>query len=463
MVRKHVNIIKNGKMFSRRKFLKLLAGTGALCTLPTLMPASSLGRDGILAPSDRITIAMFGCGSRARGSIIHMDPLPDHQIVAVVDCRKERALAVQEIVNNMYARRTGYEHYKGCEETWDFLELLDRPDIDVLWGVVNDHWHGPIYRRMIQSGKDVYGEKPLTRYVHQGLKVCKLVRQHGTIFQVGTQQRSSSHFRYACELARNGYLGKITRVEVGVPGGTICPVAEPCDVPDGFNWDRWSGPAPLLPFDRNRIEWLALYMISHYCAGFITNWGTHHLDIAGWGVPEFFEKPFTVEGTGVMPNAGMSDTWLSWHAFLRYDSGLVLDFSNTGAPNEQGTRFVGDEGWVLVNRNGIWASKEPLLDVNFKETDVRLHVSPGSTQPPRKGHEVDAYTRHTADFFRAVRTRQDPVAPVEQGHAATSLGNLADIACRTGLKLRWDWETHLFDNDEANKMLAPPEREPWTM
>ncbi|MDO5553533.1 MAG: Gfo/Idh/MocA family oxidoreductase [Planctomycetia bacterium] len=452
-----------GASLTRRTFLASLGIAGAGCAAPLVVPASSLGKDGAMAPSERITIGVFGVGNRGSDSIGAMTPLPDHQILAIADCRRERAERARDVVNGMYANRTGFENYKGCDITGDFLEVLERDDIDALWGTVPDHWHGPIYRRMIQSGKDIYGEKPLTRYVHQGVKVCNLVREHGTIFQVGTQQRSQSNFRFAAELARNGYLGKVTRVEVGGPGGVFCPLEPPCDPPEGFDWDRWSGPAPLLPFDKKRVEWLALYMISHYCAGFITNWGVHYLDIANWGMPELGEKPFEIEGTGTMPEGGMSDTWINWNVTYRYESGLVLDFSVDGAPNAHGTRFIGDEGWVHVNRGGISASDDSLLDIKLKESDVHLHVSPHSSQDPRVGHQGNPYTRHTADFFRSIRTRQDPVAPVEQGHIASSLGNLADIACRTGLKLKWDWKTSLFDNEEANKQLSRPEREPWTM
>ena len=214
---------------------------------------------------------------------------------------------------------------------------------------------------MIESGKDIYGEKPLSRWIAQGVKLKKLVRQYGTIFQVGLQQRSDPKFRLACNLARNGYLGKISEVQVAVPGGTVIPAVPPCDPPEGFDWDMWTGPAPMFPFDPRRVEWLGLYMISDYCAGFITNWGVHHLDIAGWGVPEIFEKPFEVSGRGILPDRGMADTWISWRMQMQYESGLVMNFCNTGNPYEQGCRFIGDQGWVHVNRAGIKASDPKLL------------------------------------------------------------------------------------------------------
>ncbi|MDO5580790.1 MAG: Gfo/Idh/MocA family oxidoreductase [Planctomycetia bacterium] len=461
---------------SRRQFLSTLGKTGALA-VPMMVPGAVLGKDGQLPPSERITIAVLGVGNRGRGSIGAMRPLPDHQVVAIAEAREDRGLSACRDVESFYSNRLGKESYKGCKLYRDFRDILLRDDIDAVWGTICDHWHGPLYSRIIESGKDIYGEKPLTRWVGQGIKVKKLVRQYGTIFQVGTQQRSEPHFRLACMLARNGYLGKISEVQVAAPGGTKIPAVPSCDPPKGFDWDMWSGPAPLLPFDPRRVEWLGLYMIEHYCAGFITNWGVHHLDIAGWGVPEVFEKPFWLDGSGVLPDSGMADTWISWQMTMNYDSGLVMKFVNSGNPYKQGCKFIGDEGWVHVNRSGITASNPKLLGlaaptesdgtaflktndprlfaVKLTDAKEQLHVSP---------YYPGAYTAHTADFFQSMRTRKDPVSPVEQGHYATTLGNISDICLRLGRKLRWNPAKDEFVNDdEANLMRFRAERSPWTM
>jgi predicted dehydrogenase len=217
----------------------------------------------------------------------------------------------------------------------------------------------------------------------------------------------------------------------------------------------WTGPAPLFPFDPQRCEWLAMYMISHYCAGFITNWGVHHLDIAGWGCPEVFAKTFAIEGTGVLPSQGMTDTWISWQMELQWESGLKMSYTNSGNPNKQGCKFQGDEGWVHVNRRGISAEPASLLEVKLKAGDSPLHASPKHANP---------YTAHTADFFHSVRTRQNPVSPVEEGHAASTLGNVADIALRLGRKLKWDPTQDRFIGDEdATRMLSRAARSPWTL
>jgi hypothetical protein len=301
---------------SRRGFL---AGTMAAPQIAVL------GKDGQTAPSERITNGMLGVGNRGSSSLSAMYPLSEHQVVAIADCRRDRAVRAQQQVNGVYAQRLGQATYPGCQIYNDFRELLARDDIDAVWGCVPDHWHGVVYSRAIEAGKDIYGEKPVTRYIAQGIKVHDAVRRYGCVFQTGTQQRSQPQFRQACELARNGYLGKVHTVEVGAPGGTSYPAEPPCDPSEGFDYDMWTGPAPYLPFDKKRCEWLAMYMISHYCAGFITNWGVHHLDIAGWGCPDVFEKAFEIQGTGVLPATGMTDTWISWKMQLVWASGLKMN------------------------------------------------------------------------------------------------------------------------------------------
>jgi predicted dehydrogenase len=437
---------------SRRRFL---AGALAAIAGPHIVPASALGRDNQLPPSERITIGMLGVGNRGSSSLRAMRPLPDHQVVAIADCRRNRAVLAQAQVNRYYAERLGKQSFHGCEIYNDFRDVLARGEIDAIWGCVPDHWHGVAYSRVIEAGKDLYGEKPVSRWVKQGVKVRRAVRRFGCVFQTGTQQRSDPKFRHACELARNGYLGKVHTVCVGAPGGQSYPAEPPCNPPKGFDYNMWSGPAPYVPFDKKRCEWLAMYMISHYCAGFITNWGVHHLDIAGWGCPEVFDKAFTIAGTGNLPSAGMTDTWISWQMELEWASGLKMSYTNSDNPNKQGCKFEGDAGWVHVNRGGIQAEPASLLDVKLGAADIPLHASPDHSDP---------YTAHTADFFRSMRSRQDPVSPVEQGHAASTLGNVADIALRLGRKLTWDPEQDRFvDDDEANNMLSRAARSPWTI
>jgi predicted dehydrogenase len=203
-----------------------------------------------------------------------MLPLGEAQIVAVCDPRTPRRQSAQQTLNEHYGSRSGKGNYQGCAACRDFGELLARDDIDAVLACPPDHWHGVIMTRAVQAGKDMYGEKPVTRTIAEGTVVRDAVRRYGCVFQTGTQQRSDVKFRHACELVRNGYIGKIHTIKVAVPGGQTYAVAPPETPPPGFDYDTWSGPAPLVPFDARRCEWLAMYMISHYCAGFVCNWAS---------------------------------------------------------------------------------------------------------------------------------------------------------------------------------------------
>lgn len=433
-----------GRPATRRGFLGAAA---AAIGLPTIVPSSALGLDGHLPPSERIAVGMIGTGTRGMQLLEAMKPLRDHRVVALADCRRDRLELAGRLVAESEAARGGKE---SCDLHADFRELIDRRDIDAVFGVVPDHWHGLIFARVLEAGKDLYGEKPLTRSIAEGAEIVRMVRRHARVFQTGTQQRSWPQFRHACELARNGRLGHVGAIEVGVPGGVAYPAAAPCPPPAGFDYDMWTGPAPLIPYDPKRCEWLAMYMISHYCAGFITNWGVHHLDIAGWGCPEVLEQPFEVEGTGNMPSSGMTDTWIDWQMKFRWPSGLTMSFSSADKPHPMGCKFIGDAGWVRVDRSGIWAEPQSLLTASFKAGDRRLHASPVHPDP---------VTSHIADFYRSVRTRQDPAAPVEVGHASSTLGNVCDIALRLGRKVRWNPAAGAFEGDaEADAMRSRPRR-----
>jgi len=439
-----------GRDVTRRQFL---AKATAAAAGVSIVPASALGKDGHTAANNRILVGAIGCGVRGRRLVGSALQASECRIVAVCDVRRTRLLHLQDLCNNRYGTAAEKGSDKGCKAYHEYHDLLAREDIDAVILTPPDHWHGVIYADAIRAGKDVYGEKPITRTITEGQALRRLVKQYGTVFQTGTHSRSMARVRHACELARNGYLGKIHTIEVSVISGREYPTIAPCDPPEGFDYDRWTGPAPFVPFDPQRCEWLAMYMISHYCAGFITNWGVHFLDIAQWGCPEVTTKPFTIEGKGEFPESGMTDTCCRWDTLLTYDSGLKVHFTDhSKQPN--GCRFIGDEGWVKVNwsRPGFEASDPSLRNVQFKPTDVRLHTSPS-----------ESWSGHIVDFLHSVRTRQEPAAPFEQGHRATTIGNVADITMRLDRKLRWDWETETFDDAQANAMMSRPMREPYTI
>ena len=424
---------------SRREFL------GAAAVAPIVLPSLARGAN------DRITLGVIGTGGRGTAVMRGCLAVRGVQVVAVCDVqrgRRERAKAIAE-QHHAHERRSGT--YKGCHATGDFRDILAREDVDSVLIAPQDHWHGVIASHAAAAGKDIYCEKPLGVCIADCVAIRDAVRRYGRVFQTGTQQRSGRNFRFACELALNGYLGEVHTVEVAAPGpryrrsyrGSLAP--QP--VPEGLDWDMFVGPSPFRAYNPGLMAWPDWYLIWDYCAGFIVNWGVHHLDIAHWGCPSFGASPFEVVCRGTYRDDGFCDNISGWRAEFHFARGPRLLFSDTGHPYQQGTRFRGKEGWVHVNRSGIWADPPSLLGVRLGGGDVRLQES----------------SHHQADFFAAVRSRRDPVAPVEAGHVASTLGLVAEIAARLSRPLRWDWRTERFEDPEANRLLARTLRAPWRL
>ncbi|MHC4638213.1 MAG: Gfo/Idh/MocA family protein [Planctomycetota bacterium] len=434
---------------NRRQFLGKAAGigTGAL-VFPYFVPSSALGKSTGVAASERITLGLIGLGIRGGTHIRSFLEYDQAQIVAVCDLFKSRREAKKKQIEDRYALARG-GRYKGCDTYSDFREMLARKDIDAVVISTPEHWHSLTMIAAAKAGKDIYGEKALTLTVPEGRALCKAVRRYGSVFQVGTQQRSDRNFRFACELARNGYLGTLRNVKVGAPGSCTLPDSPTIPVPDGFNYDMWLGPAPVKPYNAIRCTspkgW---YHIYDYCVGWIQSWGVHHMDIALWGAPSLLNSTLEVEGTAFFPSSGMANTSLSWHVKFTTPDGLFLGFSDNKY-YQQGCCFEGDKGWVHVNRGGIWAEPESLLKVKIKHNEEHLYES----------------GNHHANFLECVRNRRDPAAPVEAGHAATTGTLVADIATRlAGRKIVWDWRQERFINDDqANRMLKRAMRSPWRL
>ena len=426
----------------RRRFL---TGAAVAVGVPYFVPASALGKAGQAAPSERIVVAGLGTGRRSRSVLGGVMQCAGAQVVAACDAMESARNTTQAAVNR---------HYGGnvCTVYGDFRAVLARDDVDAVVIAPQDHWHAVMAVAAAKAGKDIYCEKPLGVAYAESRAIVAAVRRYDRIFQTGTQQRSDRKFRFACELARSGYLGKVHTVEVAAPGPHYvrkyqgAPVPEP--VPEGFDYDMYHGPAAWKPYCRGRIDWPGWYLIWDYCTGFIVNWGVHHLDIAHWGCPEIGREAFEVTCKADYRTDALSDNVNGWRATFRLAGGLTMHFSDTGHPYEQGCKFIGDQGWVHVNRRGISANPASLLRVALKPGDVHLHDS----------------AHHQADFIRAVRARRDTIAPVEAGHVASTLGMLADTAARVGRTLKWDPAAERFiDDAEANRWLTRPMRSPWAL
>jgi predicted dehydrogenase len=418
----------------------LLRGAVAAVAVPYIVPAAVLGAPGKTAPSDRIAIGCIGTGGRGTSLLRSFLPLKEGRITAVCDVFSDRRARAAKLGG------------KGCFETGDFRKILVRKDIDAVVIAPQDHWHALIAVAAAKAGKAIYCEKPLGVSVAESQAIRNAAGRYRCVFQTGTQQRSSRNFRFACELARSGYLGKVHTVVVGAPGPSYQPKyrgpAGPQPVPAALDYEMFMGPAAKKPYNPGRHAWPDWYLIWDYCTGFIVNWGVHHLDIACWGCPDLATKPFELTCKGSYRNKGLTDNLSDWQGQYVYPGGLKMSFTDSGHPNAQGCKFVGDKGWVHVNRRGIRAEPAALLKVVLRPEDVHLHKS----------------NHHQGDFLRAVRTGGKVASPVEAGHAASRLGLLGEIACRVKRKLTWDPKTETFTGDkQANRLLSRPMRPPWTL
>jgi len=434
------------KIIHRRRFLKAAAGTIAgSVVFPYVVLPSALGKNGTVPASERITLASIGVGGQGTHNMKAFCGNPNVQVVAVCDVVKEKREKAKGISDSIQAG-------KGCRAYGDWRDVLARDDIDAVCIAPQDHWHALIAVAAAKAGKDMYCEKPLGVAVAESRAIRDAVRKYNVVFQTGTQQRSDRNFRFACELARNGYLGKIHTVRVGAPGPVYKrtykrpPVEEP--VPPGLDYDMYLGPAPMKPYNGGRVAWPDWYLIWDYCAGFIVNWGVHHLDIANWGCPDVANQPCELEFTGSYRHDGLTDNINDWRGEFRYSNGLKMVYTDATERTDEndGCAFKGDAGRVHVNRYGIWAEPKSLLDVKLKPSDVHLHVS----------------KEHHQDFLKSVKTRKDPVSDVEAGHKASLLGMLAETSVRLKRALKWDPVKELFvGDDEANNLLKRPMRSPW--
>jgi predicted dehydrogenase len=366
--------------------------------------------------------------------------------VAVCDPYQSKCEAACKKAETRYADLAGRGQYKGCAAYADFRQVLARPDVDAIWIASPENWHVLQGIAAVSAGKDVYGEKALSLTVPEGRALCGAVRRYRRVYQVGTQQRSDRKFRFACELARNGYLGKLRKVEVAVPGGQVLPNAPPAPVPPDLDYEMWLGPAPWTPYNdlKCTYNW---YFIYDYCIGWIQSWGVHHIDSALWGAPALAAGRVEVEGTAVFPTDGLANTSVTWKVNVAAPDGLQLYFTDDKA-QRHGCRFFGDKGMVHVDRGHLEAEPASLLKVVLRPEDEHLYESGD----------------HHDNFLECIRTRRDPVAPVEGAHAATTLTIVSDIATRIGRKMTWDWKAERFVGDDAaDRMLARAMRAPWSL
>ena len=438
--------------YSRRRFLAgtSFAAVGAL-GFPTIVPSVVFGAEGQVAPSNKITMGCIGVGGQGTDNMNSFLGPSGCRVVAVCDVSESRRQKAKERVDARYKDQ-------GCAMISDWRELIARKDIDAVMIATQDHWHSLIAVAAAKSGKDMYCEKPMGVSLQDGQAIRDAVRTHKRVFQGGTMQRSWPDFRHTCQLARNGYFGKIHTVEVATDGtkntarykGPRDPQPAPT-VPPGFDWEMWQGPAQRYPYHpaRTSSDW---FMIHDYSRGWIVNWGVHHLDIALWGCPQLGTEPFEIEGRVTWRKEGFTDTANEWNATYTYPDGFKLVFTDQ-MKMPTGIRFIGDKGWVRVDRGwpghpGLVADPVSLLEVKIRPEELHLSNS----------------GNHHDNFLECVRSRKDPVSDVDATHKASYLGMVAEAAGRLEQKLKWDPQAERFiGNDEANALLTRPMQNGWTL
>jgi predicted dehydrogenase len=451
----------------RRQFLKSAAAAAAAIGAPAIVSSSAFGA---AAPNNRLNVAFIGCGNQSRIDLPAFLNNDDVQVVAVCDVNtgsygyndpkyflgREPGL---KKVNEFYAAKNKSGRYDGCKAYTNTKEMLvSRPDIDVAVVVVPDHWHEEISNLALGLGKDVYCEKPLTLTVDQGKQMTKAVRDNKRILQTGSHFRSGPAVRHGCELVRNGRIGQLQRIHVYLPKNNFTgpgPGWKPMPVPEGFDYDQWLGPAPLAAYHKDRCLYRFRFILD-YSGGQVTNFGAHYIDVAQWGHGSSLTGPVEFEDTGAaFPEPGSLFSTATKVAFkARYADGVELICETS--EKSSGTRFEGTEGWVHIDSKGLRTHPEALATSQIGANEIHLARSnPQRTENAYKNYLPD----HVRNFLDSVRSRQDPIEPVEVGHRTASICHLGNIAMQLKRKFRWDPAAEQVIGDEdANRMLSRPVR-----
>ncbi|MCP4641097.1 MAG: Gfo/Idh/MocA family oxidoreductase [bacterium] len=432
----------------RRTFLKAAAATSAAVAAPMIVPSTVLGAN---PPSERITVGMIGYGRQARHvNVAQLLKSPNAQVVAVCDVDAWRADQGKQLIEKYYGEQAGAT-YTGCSVYEDFRELLTRDDIDAVMSSTPDHWHVPVGLAAAKAGKHISSEKPLTTAIAHGRLLCDTVEKCGVISRTDSEFRSLPAFWKAAERVRNGYIGKLERIEVVSPGDSR-PVGtpDPMPVPDELNYDLWLGPAFEKPYTLHRVHpprnlggrpgWLR---VSDYTNGMIANWGSHLNDVAQWGHDTDRTGPVKVVGTGSF-SKGLWDTITKFKVRYEFADDVVHTYTMGGEPT---VKWIGSDGWIKVEYpKTIEASDPAILETPLEEGEEDLSGTLSDKE----------------DWLRAIKTGEEPLNPFEAGHRTNSIAQIGLIAIQTGKELAWDPVAERFTNDDsANGLLDRPVRGDW--
>jgi predicted dehydrogenase len=430
---------------SRRDFIRQSAAATAALMAPYIVPASALGRDGAVAPSERIAVGMIGTGGMGSAHLDWLATQPGVEVVALCDVDAAHLESARKLVVSKNGKGKN-----GITALHDFRELVARPEIDAVFVVTPDHWHALASIAAVRAGKDVYCEKPLTNSIGEGRALCNAVKDHGRVLQCGSHERSNPNVLRACEIVRGGRLGEIRTVRVYLP----CDEPHhqqartrklvPAAVPEGFDYDFWLGPTPVVPYAENATHFWWRFNL-HYGGGEMTDRGAHIIDLAQMALQLDGTGPVEVQARGVQMTGGLYDAFLDFEFENKYANGLRLIGEKTGP---RGIRFEGDEGSLFVNIHG-----------------GKLEANPASILSEGPTSEAaDGYAPHRRDFVNAVRTRGTTRAGAEAAHRTASICQINNVSMRLGRELKWDPVAEKFVNDdEASGFLLPPMRAPWSV
>jgi predicted dehydrogenase len=424
------------KHFNRRQFLKTT--TTVAIAAPTILPWTL--RAARKNPSDRFTLGFVGLGKQNGNLLNGFIHNPETQVVAVCEVDTTRREHAKKVVEDFYAKQSGRDSFKGCDAYNDFRELVARKDIDGVVVATPDHWHALIVIAAADAGKDIYCEKPLSLTIREAREMVKAVRRNQRVCQTGSMQRSSKEFRKACELVRNGRIGKVKTVIVGVGGPSKW-----CDLPEepmepGLDWNFWLGPAPMRPYNsilspRGVHDFFPNWRrYREYSGGGMTDWGAHHFDIAQWGLGMDDSGPVEIIPPED-PKAGTGVRYL-------YANGVEMIHDSS----KGGVTFIGTEGRIFVDRGKFHAEPESIAQEPLGDKAIRLYVS----------------NNHLQDWLNCVRSRKRPICDVEIGCRSVTVCHLGNLAYWYHRRLRWDPKKERFIGDEeANTWLDRPKRAPW--
>jgi predicted dehydrogenase len=429
---------------SRREFVRRSAtAVAGAFVLPSIIPSTAIGMGGKLPPSDRIVFGIIGTGSQGMSDCRDFLRLnKEVQFTALCDVDAGRLAKAKEAIDKENKN-------KDCRTYGDYRELLAKEKLDAMLIALPDHWHGIIYSEVANKKINVYGEKPICRTIEDGKTIVKAVKNNGITWQTGSWQRSQPHFHRGAELAINGRVGKIKRIEVGLPdGGRGVGTPPVMEVPPELNWEMWLGPALKVPY-RGVSHWDWRWILD-YSGGQLTDWSGHHIDIANWGAGLEHTGPVEIYGEGVYPAEGIYNAPVEYDFMCKYANGIEMRVANASRmPHGMGTAWYGDLGWVHVDRgNKIEASDPKILDEVIGENEIHLYKS----------------DNHYQNFIDCVRSGKETIAPVDVAYRAISVGLLGEIAMTTGQVIKWDPDKEeIIGNPRASRLLSRPYRQPWTL